>query len=79
MLENQIRQPGLDGAGWRVFVQEMAFISVEHTQEFRFGIVRPIPAFHRKPCIKSKVKTPADSYVAGRLEGERLELNIALF
>lgn len=60
-------------------MQETAFISDEHTQEFRFGIVHPIPAFHRKPCIKSKVKTPADSYVAGRLKGEHLELKIHFF
>lgn len=30
------------------------FISGKHSQEFRFGIVHPIPAFHRKLCIKSK-------------------------
>lgn len=62
-----------------MFVQETAFISGEHTQEFRFGIVHPIPAFHRKPRIKSKVKTPADSYVAGRLRGEHLELKSLFF
>lgn len=56
MLQNQIRKAVW--AGWRVFVQERGFISGKHSQEFRFGIVHPIPAFHRKPCIKSNWKRP---------------------
>lgn len=55
---NQIREAVW--AGWRVFVQERAFISGKHSQEVRFGIVHPIPAFHRKFCIKSNWKTPED-------------------
>lgn len=68
MLQNQIREAVR--AGWRVFVQAKGFISGKHSQEFRFGIVHPIPAFHRKPCIKSNRKTPKDiSFVASRLTG----------
>ena len=68
MLQNQIREAVW--AGWRVFVQERGFISAKHSQEFRFGIVHPIPAFHRKLCIKSNWKTPKDiSFVASRLTG----------
>lgn len=64
VLENQIP------AGWSVFVQERGFISSKQSQEVRFGIVHPIPVFHRKPCIKSNWNTPKDiSFVAGRLAG----------
>lgn len=56
MPQNQIRKAVW--AGWRVFVQERGFISGKHSQEVRFGIVHPIPAFHRKPCIKSNWKRP---------------------
>lgn len=48
---------------------EGGFISTKHSQEVRFGIVRPIPAFLRKLHIKSNWKTPKDiSRVASRLE-----------
>lgn len=73
MLQNQIRKAVW--AGWRVFVQERGFISGKHSQEFRFGIVHPIPAFHRKPCIKSNWKTPEDiSFVRQSTHREHQEL-----
>lgn len=74
VLQNQIP------AGWRVFVQETGFISGKQSQEVRFGIVHPIPAFHRKLCIKSKSKRPKTFHlVASRVAGSTSSRPRALF
>lgn len=46
------------------------FISSKHLQDFRFGIVRPIPEFHRKRRIKRRRKTPKSiSFLASLFTG----------
>lgn len=46
------------------------FISSKHSQDFRFGIVHPIPELHRKRGIKSWRKTPkCISFLSSRIAG----------
>ncbi len=63
-----ITRRGTWGAWWECLCR--GFISSKHLQDFRFGIVRPIPEFHRKRGIKSRRKTPKSiSFLASRITG----------
>lgn len=68
-IETWLPVEGLEGHEGSVCAVR-GFISSKHLQDFRFGIVRPIPEFHRKRGIKSRIKTPKSiSFLAGRITG----------
>lgn len=65
-----IAHRGTWGARGECLCRPEGFISSKHLQDFRFGIVRPIPELHRKRGIKSRRKTPKSiSFLASRIMG----------